>query len=102
MAAKQSIAERAKARRTKPPGGCWFTMNVAQYGPDIIAEVAEGVALVKAGTLTVRCSACNLPIERGEIVHETRDHQPRHAKCCECVGREKGDRRAPVYRVVDD
>jgi len=51
--------------------------------------------------VTLRCSACNLPIERGEIVHETRDHQPRHAKCCECVGREKGDRRAPVYRVAD-
>ena len=52
--------------------------------------------------MTLRCSKCLCPIERGEIVHETRDHQPRHAKCCECVGREKGDRRAPVYRVVDD
>ena len=54
MAAKQSIAERAKARQTKSPGACWFTMSVTQYGPDLVAEVAEGVALVKAGTLTVR------------------------------------------------
>ena len=47
---------------------------------------------------TLRCSKCNLPIEAGDIVHETRSHEPRHAKCCECVKAQKGTARPPTYQ----
>lgn len=50
---KLTLAERAQARKPKRAGGCWFTMNVPVYGADLVAEVAVGVADVKAGKLTI-------------------------------------------------
>ncbi len=83
MAAKQSIAERAKARQTKRPGACWFTMSVTQYGAELVAEVAEGVTYVRDGKLTARqladeCEASGIKIDTSTI----RSHALKGCRVC--------------------